>query len=83
LDQPLSSFRGARVIVTGGLGFIGSTLARRLVELGADVVLVSTSTAGRGGVGWIIGRAVETVRADRGLEAAMADAIRLLRHRGS
>lgn len=51
--------------------------------LGLSVVLVSTSTANSGGVGWIIGRAVETVRADRGIEAAMADAIRLLRHPGS
>ena len=35
-------YRGRRVMITGGLGFIGSNLARRLVELGADVLLVDS-----------------------------------------
>ena len=42
-------YRGRRVMITGGLGFIGSNLARRLVELGADVLLVDSLIADYGG----------------------------------
>jgi len=42
-------FRGRRVLITGGLGFIGSSLARRLVELGADVTVVDTLFPNYGG----------------------------------
>jgi len=45
----LEFYRGRRVMVTGGLGFIGSNLARRLVELGADVLLVDSLTPAYGG----------------------------------
>ena len=36
------AFNGARVLITGGLGFIGSNLARELVESGARVMLVDS-----------------------------------------
>ena len=35
-------FAGARVGITGGVGLIGSALARRLVGLGADIVLIDS-----------------------------------------
>jgi UDP-glucose 4-epimerase len=43
------SYRGRRVLITGGVGFIGSNLARRLVELGSDVVLVDSLVPEYGG----------------------------------
>jgi len=42
-------YRGRRVLVTGGLGFIGSNLARRLVDLGADVLLIDSLIPDHGG----------------------------------
>ena len=42
-------FAGADVLVTGGLGFIGSALARRLVEIGAKVTLVDSLIPEYGG----------------------------------
>ena len=42
-------FTGSDVLVTGGLGFIGSALARRLVELGARVTLVDSLIPEYGG----------------------------------
>jgi UDP-glucose 4-epimerase len=38
----LDFYRGRRVMITGGLGFIGSNLARRLVELGSHVLLMDS-----------------------------------------
>jgi UDP-glucose 4-epimerase len=48
-DDYRSFYRGRRVMVTGGLGFIGSNLARILVELGADVLLVDSLIPDYGG----------------------------------
>jgi UDP-glucose 4-epimerase len=42
-------YRGRKVLVTGGLGFIGSNLARQLVALGADVLLVDSLIPDYGG----------------------------------
>src|SRR5258708_36714370 len=42
-------YRGRRVLITGGMGFIGSNLARQLVELNADVVIVDSMIPHYGG----------------------------------
>ncbi|HLF28176.1 MAG TPA: NAD-dependent epimerase/dehydratase family protein [Anaerolineae bacterium] len=42
-------YAGKRVLITGGLGFIGSTLGRRLADLGAQVILVDSLIPEYGG----------------------------------
>src|SRR5262245_66500742 len=48
-DYPFGLLRGKRVLITGGLGFIGSNLARRLVHLGAEVLAVDSLIPEYGG----------------------------------
>src|SRR5437763_4198873 len=48
-DSRFAAFRGAGVMITGGLGLIGSALARRLVALGAEVLLVDSMVPEAGG----------------------------------
>jgi UDP-glucose 4-epimerase len=48
-ESELGRFSGAKVLITGGLGFIGSNLARRLVDLGAVVTLVDSLVPEYGG----------------------------------
>lgn len=43
------NFNGDQILITGGLGFIGSNLARRLVGLGANVTLVDSLIPEYGG----------------------------------
>jgi UDP-glucose 4-epimerase len=44
-----NDFAGKPVLITGGLGFIGSTLAHRLVALGAKVTVVDSLISDYGG----------------------------------
>ncbi len=44
-----SGLKGKKVVVTGGLGFIGSNLSARLVELGARVTIVDNMIPRLGG----------------------------------
>ena len=43
------SFSGKSVLITGGMGFIGSSLANRLVELGAEVTIMDAMIPDYGG----------------------------------
>lgn len=46
---PQEHFRGKRTLVTGGLGFIGSTLTTELVHLGAEVTVLDSLIPEHGG----------------------------------
>jgi UDP-glucose 4-epimerase len=48
-NHDFSYFAKARIVITGGLGFIGSALAARLVGLGGDVLLVDNLAPNYGG----------------------------------
>lgn len=47
-DERFAVFAGATIVITGGLGFIGATLARRLVALGGDVLILDAMLPGSG-----------------------------------
>jgi UDP-glucose 4-epimerase len=49
MDRALAFYPGKRVAITGGLGFIGSNLARRLVALGSEVLLIDSMVPDYGG----------------------------------
>lgn len=43
------TFEGLKCLITGGLGFIGSNLAIKLVELGSDVTIIDSMIPEYGG----------------------------------
>ena len=55
-------FSSQKVLITGGLGFIGSNLARRLVELGANLTLVDSLIPEYGGNLWNVESIKDQVR---------------------
>jgi len=73
------NYRGSRAIVTGGLGFIGSNLVLRLVELGAEVTVIDSQIPGCGGNLYNLDPvrgAVNVIDADISEPAAFRDALR-------
>lgn len=63
MTHPLdTTFRGRKVLITGGLGFIGSNLAHRLVALHADVMIVDNLWPDYGGNLFNIDRIADHVR---------------------
>ena len=60
-----TDFEGKTVLVTGGAGFIGSNLSRRLVELGAKVRVIDNLITGhRENIEDLIGKGVEFIEGD-------------------
>ena len=75
----VSAFNHRRVLVTGGLGFIGSNLALRLVRAGAHVAIVDSEVEGCGANRHNIAAAegdLRVISADVGDAAALAGEIR-------
>jgi nucleoside-diphosphate-sugar epimerase len=76
------SYRNVPVLITGGLGFIGSNLAIRLVEAGAKVTIVDPSIPGCGANDYNIHPIrdeVEVIRHDCGDAEMFAGAVRQAR----
>jgi UDP-glucose 4-epimerase len=60
------AYRGKKVLVTGGMGFIGSSLAHKLVALGADVTLFDCFLPDHGANDFNIKGIADSVRVVRG-----------------
>jgi UDP-glucose 4-epimerase len=71
MDKLHSQYNGRTVLITGGMGFIGSNLARCLVQLGVKVLIVDALLPAQGGnpfnLEGIVDQ-VEVVRADIGTD---------------
>jgi UDP-glucose 4-epimerase len=60
------AFADSNVLITGGLGFIGSTLARRLVGLGANVTILDNLFPDYGGNRWNVEGVGDQIRIEIG-----------------
>ena len=75
LTPAAAAYRGLSVLVTGGLGFIGSTLARALADAGASVVVVDALIPEFGGLAFNLAgyeSRIQVVHADLRDASAMA-----------
>ena len=54
MQKTMTNFEAKKILITGGLGFIGSMLAHRLVELGAEITIVDSLIPKYGGNLWNI-----------------------------
>lgn len=72
-----ASLSGASVVVTGGLGFIGSALVRRLVGLGSEILVIDNSTADTGANPFNLHGVEDRVTVER-VDIRDADAMRRL-----
>ena len=48
-DRLLKTYKNKKVLITGGLGFIGSNIAIKLCELGSNVIIVDSLIEDYGG----------------------------------
>jgi UDP-glucose 4-epimerase len=71
-----ATYSGLEVLITGGLGFVGSNLAIRLVDLGAKVTIVDSLVKGCGGNIYNIAPVADRVRL---IECGVGDVGRLRR----
>jgi len=62
--DPEKTFKKKKILITGGLGFIGSTLAHRLIEFDSDVTLVDSLLPDYGGNLFNIDRIKDRVKVD-------------------
>ncbi|HUX95562.1 MAG TPA: GDP-mannose 4,6-dehydratase [Bacteroidales bacterium] len=49
ISTKLPSLKGAKILITGGLGFIGSNLSHKCLQLGADVTIYDSLALNSGG----------------------------------
>ena len=78
-------YKGRRVMITGGLGFIGSNLAHALAQRGADVLLVDSLIPEYGGNLFNIAGITDRVRVNVAEGTPLdkvANAIRMLADNG-
>ena len=47
--QQFGEYKGRSVLITGGLGFIGSNLALQLIRMGVEVSIIDALIPGQGG----------------------------------